>query len=176
MNKRLTLVGLFDDNSTNLIESYTNDKMGLCKVPFGRNVDRFKADTMPYHVTILSWPAECKDLIIETLNKMKLDNFKILINGIDIMNGKENSYVLYFSIESNEKLKKLQDELLEFIPCEKFNPLFHITIDIDKDYNKIINLKKDIECKFKPFEVNITKLGIFEIWPPKLVNYFVLEE
>ena len=174
MKKSLALVGLFDDNIN--LDSYIKNKMKLCKVPFGRNVDRLKADTMPFHITILSWPDNYKDLIVKALKQIKLDKIKILINGIDIMNGKENSYVLYFSIELNEQLSKIRDELLEFIPCEKFNQLFHITIDIDKDYNKIVKLKREIEDKFKSFEVNITRLGLFEVWPPKLVNVFDFEE
>lgn len=91
------------------------------------------------------------------------------------MNGKENSYVLYFNIEENEKLKLLQEQIYRVLPSERYNPEnfdFHITIHIDKDYNKIISMKEQITQDFKPFELEIDTFRLYEIYPAKLVKQF----
>ncbi len=178
MRERVTFISIFDDFNLQKINHYTkeiNDK--LCKVPFGQNVaNREEVDTLPYHFTTLSaWDISYEDKVINDLSKIKYPNLKILINNIEIMNGKENSFVLYFSIEQNEELKLLQSKIYQILPSEKYNPdnfKFHITIHIDKDYNKINSMKEKLLENFIPFELNVGEFNLYEIYPAKLVRQF----
>lgn len=177
MNERITLISMFDTNNLIKIEYYTkqiNEK--LCKVPFGKNVDnREEVDTLPYHFTLSAWDISDEENVIKELLKIDFLKLKLLINSVEIMNGKENSYVLYFSIEENEELKLLQQKIYEVLPSEKYNPNnfnFHITINIDKDYNKIISMKEKILDNFIPFELEVDNFGLYEIYPAKLIKQF----
>lgn len=177
MNERITFISVFNDISLEKIEHYIkkiNDK--LCKVPFGRNVDnREEADTLPYHFTLSAWDIFCKEKVIDELSKIEYPKLKILINDIGIMNGKENSYVLYFDIEKSEELKLLQSKIYQMLPSKKYNPEnfnFHITIHIDKDYTKIITMKKKLLENFTPFELEVDTFCLYEIYPAKLVKQF----
>ena len=177
MNERITFISVFNDISLEKIEHYTkeiNDK--LCKVPFGKNVNnREEADTLPYHFTLSAWDISCKEKVIDELSKIEYPKLKILINDIEIMNGKENSYVLYFDIEESNELKLLQSKIYQMLPSKKYNPEnfnFHITIHIDKDYTKIITMKKKLLENFTPFELEVDTFGLYEIYPAKLVKQF----
>lgn len=177
MNERITLVSLFDNNNLSKIEYYTkqiNEK--LCKVPFGKNVNnREEVDTLPYHFTLSAWDISDEENVINELSKITFSKLKLLVNNVEIMNGKENSHVLYFSIEDNEELKSLQQKIYEVLPNEKYNPNsfnFHITIHIDKDYNKIISMKEKILQDFIPFELEVNTFGLYEIYPAELVKIF----
>lgn len=96
MNERITFISAFDDINLEKIEYYTmqiNNK--LCKVPFCKSVDnREQADTLPYHFTLSAWDISYEEKVINELSKIEYSKLKILINDIEIMNGKENSYVL----------------------------------------------------------------------------------
>lgn len=177
MNKRITFISILDDNNLAKIQYYTkqiNEK--LCKVPFGKSVDnRQEIDTLPYHFTLSAWDISNKDNVIKELSKIDFSKLTLLINGVEIMSGKENSYVLYFNIEDNELLKLLQQKVYEVLPSEKYNPNnfnFHITIHIDKDYNKIIEMKQKILENFIPFELETDTFGLYEIYPAKLAKSF----
>ena len=177
MNERITFISDFDDINLKKIEHYIkviNDK--LCKVPFGKNIDnRENADTLPYHFTLSAWDISCKEKVIDELSKIGYPKLKILINDIAIMNGKENSYVLYFDIEKSEELKLLQSKIYQMLPSKKYNPEnfnFHITIHIDKDYTKIITMKKKLLDNFTPFELKVDTFGLYEIYPAKQVKQF----
>ena len=177
MNKRITFISVFDDKNIEKIKHYIkkiNEK--LCKVPFGKNInDRELADTLPYHFTLSAWNIEDEENVNKALSQIEFPKIKIFINNVEIMRGKENSYVLYFNIEENEKLKLLQKQIYCILPSERYNPenfKFHITIHIDKDYYKIISMKKQILQNFKPFELEINTLGLYEIYPAKLVKQF----
>lgn len=177
MNERITFISVFNDISLEKIEHYTkkiNDK--LCKVPFGKNVNnREEADTLPYHFTLSAWDISCKEKVIDELSKIEYPKLKILINDIEIMNGKENSYVLYFDIEESIELKLLQSKIYQMLPSKKYNPEnfnFHITIHIDKDYTKIITMKRKLLENFTPFELEVDTFGLYEIYPAKLVRQF----
>lgn len=83
------------------------------------------------------------------------------------------SYVLYFEVESNEYLKKLQKEIYEIKPVSKYNPetfKFHITIHIDKAYDKIISMQEKLRENFEEFILNVEDIGLYEIYPAKLVE------
>ncbi len=177
MNERITFISIFNDISLEKIEHYTkeiNDK--LCKVPFGKKVDnREEADTLPYHFTLSAWDISYEEKVIDELSKIEYPKLKILINNIEIMNGKENSFVLCLGIEKSEELKLLQSKIYQRLPSKKYNLEnfnFHITIHIDKDYTKIITMKKKILENFTPFELEVDTFGLYEIYPAKLVKQF----
>ena len=177
MNERVTFISLLDDNVLSKIEYHTKQiNYNLCKVPFGKDIDnREEVDTLPYHFTLSAWSISDEVNIIKELSKIVFPKLKLLINDVEIMNGKENSFVLYFSIEDNEELKLLQQKIYEFLPSEKYNPNnfnFHITIHIDKDYNKIISMKEKILENFTSFEFEVDTFGLYEIYPAKLVKRF----
>ena len=110
MNERITLVSLFNQSDLekiNNIIKVINEP--LCKVPFGKNVDnRIKADTLPYHFTLSAWDISQENFILQELSNINFNSFKVNVDSIEIMNGKENSYVLYFNIKVNNELKLLQ--------------------------------------------------------------------
>ena len=178
MNERITLISQFDENSYNQIEEIINkldQNKNICKVPFGKNVDRYKVDTLPYHFTMCAWNIKDKESIISKLNQLYFAKLKVKITGLNIMTEKENSYCLYFELENNEELKKLQRKVYNLCPSIKYNPdnfTFHITIHIDKDYEKIICMKNILEKDFKDVELFVGNFGLYEIYPAKLVKLF----
>jgi len=175
MNERITLVSLFNQSDlekiNNIIEVINEP---LCKVPFGKNVDnRIKADTLPYHFTLSAWNISQENFILQELSNINFNSFKVNVDSIEIMNGKENSYVLYFNVKVNNELKLLQERIYNILPSEKYNPnkfQFHITITIEKDYEKIIRIKNKLEEIFFPFDLEINSIGLFEIYPATLIK------
>lgn len=176
MNSRIPLVALFDKNSLDKINLYINKiEEQLCKVPFGRNVNRMDVDTLPYHFTLSSWDIKEENYVVKELTKIKFNKFNVLVDDVEIMNGKENSFVLCFHIKPNNMLRKLQKSIYNILPNENFNPekiKFHITIHIDKDYEKIIRIRETLLKDFIPFELEVNTLGLFEIYPAKMVKIF----
>ncbi len=177
MNDRITLVSLFDSKNLDKIKQYTDIiKEPLCKVPFGKKVEsRIETDTLPYHFTLCAWNIEDEETVIKRFSNVSFSNFKILVSGISIMNGKENSYVLYFDIKDSSALNNLLEKVYKILPSEKYNPKnfrFHITITIDQDYEKILRIKNTLEQNFVPFELEVNEFGLFEIYPAELVKVF----
>lgn len=174
MNKRITFVSILNDIDLQKIEHYTKQLQDqLCKVPFGRNIDRREADLLPYHFTFSSWDSFYGKQVINGLSKIGYPKLKICINDIGIINGKENSYVLCFVIRKNEELKLLQSKLSLILPNEQWNcSYFHITIHIDKDYDKINSMKEKLLENFTPFELEVDTFGLYEIYPAKLIEVF----
>lgn len=175
MNSRITLISLFDKSNLEKINLYVNKiSQTLCKVPFGKNVDdRIKVDTLPYHFTIFSWDIKREDEVIEFLNNITYNPFNVLVNKIEIVDGNEGSFELRFNILKNEELYKLQNYIVNKYSSKYYNPEnfnFHITIHIDKDYEKILDMKQNLLQDFVPFELRIDKIGLFEIYPAKLVK------
>lgn len=179
MNERITLISNFDKNSIAKIETIINNltrDIDICKVPFGKKVNnRFEVDTLPFHFTICAWNIDDEENIVSKLKQITFSKLKIKINGLNIMNGKENSYCLYFELEKNIELEKIQKEVYNLCPSEKYKPdnfTFHITIHIDKDYQKILNMKNILENNFKDIELTVENFGLYEIYPAKLVEIF----
>lgn len=175
MNERITLVSLFDQDNLIKINNFTNKiKEKVCKVPYGKNVeDRYKADTLPYHFTLSAWNIDKEKFILQKLEDIHFNKFKILVDSIDIMNGKANSFVLFFNVKTNNELKMLQNKIYNILPTEKYNPndfKFHITIAIDRDYEKIINIKEELEKNFEPFNLEVNNIGLYEIYPANLIK------
>ena len=175
MNERITFICEF--NNIQKIEYYIKAmNQDLCKIPYGIKVDnRIEADTLPYHFTLSAWNITEKEKVKTELSKIEFPKIKIYIDDIEIMNGKENSYVLYFNIKKNDELKTLQEKIYKILPNEKYNPEkfnFHITIHIDKDYNKLIEMKEQLKENLIPFELEVDKFNLYEIYPAKLVQQF----
>lgn len=174
MNKRVTLITLLEQKTLDYINNMVEKtNIQSCKVPYGVCEDRLNADTLPYHFTISAWDKNEQEKIIDILKEMPMSEINLKIIDIDLMNGKENSYVLYFSLENDSQLREIQRKIYKELPSEKYNPdtfTFHITIDIDKDYEKVLLLRDKLKENFEPFNIVISKLGLFEIYPA--VNVF----
>lgn len=182
MNERITVITLFDfkdlEKINNILSSAT---IPLCKVPFGKNVsNREFADTLPFHFTLSAGNITEASRVKEDLKNIEFNEFSVQINNLEILPGKENSYVLVFIIEPCIELQELQKSVYMVLPTTKYNPenfKFHITIHISKDYEEIINLKKEIEKNFKPFKLTVNKIGLFKIYPASLVEeYFSIKK
>jgi 2'-5' RNA ligase len=168
MNKRITSIALFDKQSLEKLEDITNTlDMKFCKVPY-REEEREKLDTLPYHFTFCVWEIQERDKAIKIIENIKFKEIVLNIKGINIKESFNNSWNLYFDIEQNEELYKLQKEIYESAKIEKYNPdtfIPHITIHCDKDYNKIEKIKNILNKNFKPFKVRFSEIGLFEIYP-----------
>jgi len=175
MKDRITLIALFNEvDITKIQQSITINRDELCKVPYidGLN-DRKSVDTLPYHFTFCAWDVEYEKYIIEKLRKIKFTSKEILIDGVDIIENKNSSYILYLNAVVDEKIKSYQENIYNIMPVEKYDPKrinFHITIHVDKDYEKIKRIKEQI--KFKPFSVKIDKVGLFKIYPAELIEKY----
>lgn len=174
MNERITCVTLFDDASIEKIKSLIEGlPKPLCKVPYGKNVaDRFLADTLPYHFTLCAWDIARKEKVIEALKEMEFPTFKILVEEVSVLSGSEDSLMLLLHIARNETLDKMQSFLYERVPVEHYNPdhfQFHITIHCDQDHAKILEMKDFLKEKFSPFELEVCKFGLFEIYPASFI-------
>ena len=145
MNERITLISLLDKENLEKINKLLPLSQELCKVPFGKNVtDRMLVDTLPLHFTLFACSIKEKEKVLNILSQITFPKLTINITGISIMNGKENSSILYFEVEQNKELKTLQQQIYKKMPVEKYNPekfKFHITIHIDQDKKKIEKLK-----------------------------------
>lgn len=167
MGKRITLISYIDDTEQNKINKILdNINIKTCKVPYGiDDNNRYEIDNLPFHLTIFATAKENQNTMLNLANKIDIGKIKIDIDDIKIMNGKNNSYVLYFSIADNEKLKQVQRVFFNIFPKEKYDPdnfIFHITIHIDKDYTKILKLKDKISNNFEPFSLEFDKLALFD--------------
>ena len=179
MNERITLVGIFDKNNLEKITRITNNiNEKLCKVPFEKNVtDRYEVDTLPYHFTLSAWNVSEEEIVLNKLSNLRLHKTKITIDSIAIMDSAEDSYILHFHIKDNDNIKLLQETIYNSLPTEKYNPekiKFHITIHVDKNYSKILEIKKCIEEFFVPFELEVNTIRLYEIYPAMLIQEYNL--
>ncbi len=173
-NSKITCIAMFDNESLDKINwHFKNVEFKMCKLKYDEE-NREEKDKLPLHSTICVWknknPIEIKDII----NKFEFNEFELKIIGTKIKKSTQNSYNLYFEFEKNEKFTNIQ----EFIynndnqKVEKYNPqvfIPHITIHIDKDYTKILKLQSKIMNGFKPFNITVNRIGLYEIYPPKKI-------
>lgn len=71
-------------------------------------------------------------------------------------------------------MEELQRIFYNELPDEKYNPndfLFHITLHIDKDEEKVLEMRRIISDNFKPFSVEFNRLGLFH-YPGNLIKEF----
>lgn len=177
MKEKIAVTTVFSNFSIDSINSILSLNEPLCKIPYGRNIsNRYEVDSMPYHITLSSCDIKQKDFVINELSKIDLKKFKLTIDKVDVMKGKENSYVLYFNVLINNAFKELLEKIYSIIESDKYKidvitP--HITITIDKDYNKIIEIKNRIDNNFRSFEVEVIGFYLWELWPPVLIQEFI---
>lgn len=89
-----------------------------------------------------------------------------------------DSYCLYLPIEENQQIKELQRIFYKEFPKEKYNPdnfVFHMTLHIDKDYNKVLNLQRILKENFEPFFLEFNKLALFD-YPGELIKKININE
>lgn len=165
---RITLITYFDDENLKKVSKVMNKiNFNMCKVPYGINDSkRYKIDNLPYHFTIFATNKKNQASLLKTAQQIKIKDIKLEINDVKIMDGKDNSYVLYFSIKENENIKTLQKIFYERIKGEEnYNPdkfIFHMTLHIDKDKKQILELLEKIKLDFKPFSLELNKLALFD--------------
>lgn len=173
MSKRITSIALFDDESLDKLNKKVNivhDK--FCKVPY-KEENRERLDTLPYHFTFTVWDAKEKDTAIDIIRNIKFNQIKLNIIGVNVKKSFNESWNLYFQIERNQELYKLQKQIYNSARMDKYNPdifIPHITIHCDKDYNKINRIKEMLNKDFISFEIKFSEIGLFEIYPAKRIN------
>ena len=146
----------------------------ICRVPYGRVEDgrRYQVDTLPYHLTVSSSKDSLSNLI-SVLGGFRFTPFDISLTGLDVMPGKNNSRVLYFKIAPSIEIDSLQRRMYELIGNEKYLPgnnIPHITLCISRDFAKIERIRSHILKSFVPFNLGVSSLGLYEIWPGKLID------
>lgn len=98
------------------------------------------------------------------------------MDGIDVMKGKDDSYVLYFKIRQNQNMDNLRKSVYallgnpSYLPDRHYN---HMTLNITKDKQLINQLKRTLK-DLSSFSLKITSLGLFKIWPGKLQAIYEL--
>ena len=95
------------------------------------------------------------------------------VDSIDMMYGRQDSYVLYFSIRPSKALARLQNDIHALMPGASYFPgtaTSHMTICVDKDYTKICAIKERLDARFRPFRMRISALELYELYPPVLLT------
>lgn len=146
----------------------------ICRVPYGRVEDsmRYQVDTLPFHFTVSS-SKEPFALLINKLEGLRFSPFELMVNGLGVMSGRDDSKVLYFGVEQSMEYNAMQAELFDRIGNPNYFPnatTIHMTLCISKDHDKINRLKTNIERTFTPFKLKVMSLGVYEIWPGKLMS------
>lgn len=180
MSERITLITFMEEKEINKIEDLISIiKENTCKVPYGINdAKRYEIDNLPYHFTIFATNKENQNRILEIAERINIDKIKLKVNDIKIMNAKHDSYCLFLSIEENRQIKDLQRIFYNEFPKEQYNPdnfVFHMTLHIDKDYNKILELKNILKKNFKPFSLSFDKMALFD-YPGDIIKIIYLNK
>lgn len=174
MSKRITLISFIGKDEISKVEQLmSNVNENTCKVPYGINDEkRYEIDNLPYHFTIFATNKENQDKMLEITERINIDKIQLKVNDIKIMNAKYNSYCLYLSIEENQQIKELQRIFYKEFSKEKYNPddfVFHMTLHIDKDYNKVLNLQRILKENFEPFFLEFNRLALFD-YPGEIIK------
>lgn len=171
-NKRLTCITMFDAESLSKFRDvFKNINIKLCKLKY-KEENREEKDKLPFHATICVWKNGDETEVKNIVKNIVFDEIELTITGTKIKSSSDDSFNLYFEFEKNENFTKIQEIVYEKSKIEKYNPntfVPHITIHIDKDYSKIIELQKEVMKEFKPFKVKFKKLGLYEIYPPQKI-------
>lgn len=88
------------------------------------------------------------------------------------MNARYNSYCLYLAIEENEQMKEMQKEFYQEFPQEQYNPknfIFHMTLHIDKNKQKILEMQDKLKDNFEPFLLEFNTIALFD-YPGKMIK------
>lgn len=175
---RITLITLLKQDDLNKITTLLRN-IKICKVPYGINDEnRLKIDNLPFHFTLFATDKKNESELLSMIQNIKSDCFKLKINQVGIMPGRNHSSVLYFGIEENKELKELQRYFYAYFHEEKYNPetfLFHMTIHIDQDYKVVQEIYKTVMKSFKPFVLEVSSLALFN-YPGEIIQKFELEK
>lgn len=171
---RITLITYFDDKNLDIVNNYIkNINFDMCKVPYGIDDDnRYLIDNLPYHFTIFATDKENQDKLLDICKSINIDKIKLKVNNVKIINAKNNSFVLYFSIKENNALKNLQRCFYEKISGDKYNPdtfTFHMTLHIDRNEKLVYKLLDEIKKDFKPFYLEFNKLVLYN-YPGNMIK------
>ena len=178
---RVTLITCFEKEDLNKVDKLMkNIKVPTCKVPYipDTEEERHKADTFPWHVTIFIGNIERVLQILELIGKAKKQKIKLKFNDVILQQSpKFGSKSLLLTIEQNQEMIDLQNMFYQEFQEEKGRTAsykgkegekydaskytFHLTLDIDKDIQKIQDEYEIIKKDFKPFEVEFEKLMLF---------------
>ena len=167
MSKRITMISFMDKTQLDKVEKLMNNiPIKTCKVPYGiDDENRYDIDNLPYHFTIFATNKENQDKMIKISQKIQIDKINVKVDNVKIMKGRYDSFVLYLSIEDNQEIKELQRIFFNEFPQEKYNPeqfTFHLTLHIDKNYDKILELQTIIKDNFKPFYLEFNRLALYD--------------
>lgn len=174
MSKRITLISYINENEMDKVNNLLMGiKEKLCKVPYGiDDENREKIDNLPYHFTIFATNKENQNRMLEIARNIENSKIQVKVNDVKIMNGNYDSYCLYLLIEENDKIKELQRVFFNEFPKEKYNPddfTFHMTIHIDKDYEKILKIQEKMKRNFKPFFLEFDTLELYD-YPGEIIE------
>lgn len=174
MIHRITLISFIEKNEINKVEQLMSKiNENTCKVPYGVNDERrYEIDNLPYHFTVFATDKENENKMLEIAENINIDKIQLKVNDIKIMNAKYDSYCLYLSIEENDQIRELQRIFYKEFPKEKYNPnyfTFHMTLHIDKDYNKILKMQNILRQNFKPFSLEFDMLALFD-YPGEMIK------
>lgn len=180
MSKRITLISLIEKSEISQVEQLmSNISENTCKVPYGINDEkRYEIDNLQYHFTIFATDKENQNQLIEIAECINIDKIQLKVNDIKIMNARYDSYCLYLSIEESQQIKELQRIFYNEFPKEKYNPddfVFHMTLHIDNDYNKIFKMQNILKQNFKPFSLEFDMLELFD-YPGEMIKEFNLNK
>jgi len=174
---RITLITFSEQKELNNLLKNINIEM--CKVPYGiDDKNRFKIDNLPFHFTIFATDKKNERELLQMLQNVSISSFILKINRLEIMPGRNNSFILYFGIEESKELKELQRYFYEYFGEEKYNPetfLFHMTLHIDYNYELIQELYKTISVSFQPFIIEVNDLALFD-YPGEMIQRFELKK
>lgn len=180
MSNRITLISFIEKSEIRKVEQLMeNINENTCKVPYGINDEkRYEIDNLPYHFTIFATNKENQDKLLEIAENINIDKIRLKVNDIKIMNALYDSYCLYLSIEENQQIKELQRIFYKEFPKEKYNPdnfVFHMTLHIDKDYDKILKLQRILKENFESFFLEFNKLVLFD-YPGEMIKKININE
>lgn len=178
MSNRITLISLLDGKEITKIEKLMSVvKENTCKVPYGiDDQNREAIDNLPYHFTIFATNKKNQERLLNLLQNIKFDKICLSVNDIKIMNGKNESYCLYLSVEENQYIRDLQRIFYKELSEEYYNPdnfVFHMTLHIDKDYKKIVKMQQILKQSFKSFCLEFSTLALFD-YPGEMIDKFDL--
>ena len=167
MSKRITLISLSEKKELKKIENLINIiEEKTCKVPYGIDDEkREEIDNLPYHFTIFATKKENQEKILKIAKTINVSEIQLKIEDIKIKEASQESYCLYLSIEENQEIKELQGIFYKEFLEEKYNPdnfIFHMTLEINKDYEKVLKLQNRLKQNFKPFFLKFSKLALFD--------------
>ncbi len=155
-NKFLTVYAVLDESTQkqidNLVENFPD-------------ISNQIRDSIPYHITLGSFPLEDRSLLIEKIKNVCENNctFPIKLKKLNHFDNK----VLYIQPAKNKKLYELH-RIFDCNYADGHSWKAHITIGYGEE-STIKNAKKSISKIFKPISADITAVELGEFFPAEIV-------